>query len=202
MRRRKRTGFRFFLIDHKKFLIVTAVLLTALVVAGILISKWSYRRFMLKMYPRTYSEIVVKEAAQNGLEPNLVYAVIRTESDFDPQAESKAGAVGLMQLTPATFEWLQKREEVKTVLPRDKLYDPQVNIRYGCRFLSLLNKTGGPTTLCAYNAGIARVDSWLKDKQLSKDGVNLTSIPYPETRNYANIVEQNYRQYQELYERK
>lgn len=203
MRFRKRKRIRF-LIDHRRFLIFTAVFLTVLVIAGILISRWSYHRFMVKMYPRTYSEIVVKEAEQNGLDPYLVYSVIRAESNFNPQAKSKAGALGLMQLTPATFEWLQKKDKSESALSQEKLYAPEVNVRYGCRFLSLLLKKYSirRTALCAYNAGIARVDSWLKDENLSNDGISLKSIPYPETRNYADIVEQNYRQYEKLYEQK
>lgn len=186
---------------HKKILITCAVL-AVLIVAAIFLLRWCHTRFLKKMYPRTYSEIVIKEAKQNGLDPNLVYAVIRQESNFDPDARSGAGAIGLMQLTPDTFEWLQKKEPAAAVRPSNALYLPDVNVRYGCRFLSLLLKKYGSrrTALCAYNAGMGRIDAWLKDSQTSKDGKNLDNIPYPETRNYAQRVEQNYQQYQELYQ--
>lgn len=185
---------------HKK-LLITCAALAVLIVVVIFLLRWSHTRFLQKMYPRTYSEIVVKEAKQNSLDPNLVYAVIRQESNFDPDAASNAGAIGLMQLTPDTFEWLQKKESSDSVNSKDTLYQPSVNIRYGCRFLSLLLKKYGirRTALCAYNAGMGRVDTWLKDSKTSKDGKNLDSIPYPETRNYALKVEQNFQQYQELY---
>lgn len=189
---------------HKKLLIalISCIAFALLIVAVVLLLRWSHTRFLQKMYPRTYSDIVITEAKQNGLDPNLVFAVIRQESNFDPDAKSGAGAIGLMQLTPDTFDWLQKKDEIQTLRTKNALYEPNVNIRYGCRFLSLLLKKYGVrrTALCAYNAGMGRVDGWLKDAKTSKDGKNLDNIPYPETKNYARRVEQNYQQYLELYQ--
>lgn len=185
---------------HRKALIVCA-LLVLLLAAAFLLLRWSRTAFLKKMYPRTYSEIVVKEAKRNGLDPNFVYAVIRAESDFDPDAESKAGAVGLMQLTPETFQWLQKREDASPVLPAGDLYKPEINIRYGCRFLALLLQTYRirRTALCAYNAGMGTVNQWLGRSEVSKDGKNLDTIPYPETRKYADAVELYCQRYRDLY---
>lgn len=185
---------------HKK-LLITCVVLAVLVVAAVFLLRWCRIQLLHKMYPRTYSEIVTAEAAENGLDPNLVYAVIRQESGFDPDAKSGAGAIGLMQMTPDTFEWLQKKEGKGTLLESTALYEPSVSIRYGCRFLSILLKKYPVrhTALCAYNAGQGRVDGWLEDKTISKDGKNLNTVPYAETKKYAQKVEENYRQYQELY---
>jgi soluble lytic murein transglycosylase len=185
---------------HKKAVLISA-LLVILVIAVIFLLRWEHERILKAMYPRSFSEIVTAEAAENGLNPNLVYAVIRQESSFNAEAKSKAGAIGLMQLTPATFEWLQKKESGSAALSSDELTKPSVNIRYGCRFLALLLKRYGitRTALCAYNAGMGKVDSWLKDSSLSRDGKNLSSIPYAETRNYAQKVEDNLRQYTEIY---
>lgn len=185
---------------HSRFL-TAGLLLALLAVAVFFLLRWSRTYFLKKIYPRTYSGIVVKEAKRNNLEPNFVYAVIRAESNFDPDAKSKAGALGLMQLTPATFEWLQKREDASPVLPEDDLLKPEVNIRYGCRFLALLLKTYSVrrTALCAYNAGMGTVNQWLKQTKLSADGKNLSAIPYPETKNYADAVELYYRRYLSLY---
>ena len=153
------------------------------------------------MYPLEYSSIVTKEAAANGVEPALVYSVIKTESNFNHNAKSKAGAIGLMQLTPDTFKWLQTKLKPENEYTEDDLYEPAVNIKYGCKFLSILIKKYGNrrTALCAYNAGIGTVNSWLKDTSISGDGKNLTNIPYKETRSYAVSVENNYKQYKELY---
>ena len=185
---------------HRKALIAGA-LLVLLLIAAFFLLRASRIHFLKRMYPRTYAEIVVKEAKRSGLDPNFVYAVIRAESNFDPDAKSKAGALGLMQLTPATFEWLQKREEASPVLPEDDLYKPEINIRYGCRFLALLLEAYPVrrTALCAYNAGMGTVNQWLKRTELSKDGKSLAVIPYPETRNYADAVELYYQRYRDLY---
>lgn len=185
---------------HKKLLIALAVL-AALFLAAAFFLRWVHTRFLQTMYPREYSESVVAEAKENGLDPNLVYAVIRQESRFKADAKSGAGAIGLMQLTPDTFEWLQKKETGKAALSGDALCEPSVNIRYGCRFLGLLMKKYGTahTALCAYNAGQGRVDAWLKDSSLSSDGKSLSSVPYAETGDYVRKVEDNYRQYKALY---
>ena len=199
----RRSSHAFLMLKKHKKLLISLLILAILAVTAVLLIRWSHKRFLQQMYPRTYAEIVVKESKECSLDQNFVYAVIRQESNFNPDAESHAGAIGLMQLTPDTFDWLQYTEKTseKDRLSKNALYQPEVNIRYGCRFLSILMKKYGSrrTALCAYNAGQGRVDSWLKNKSVSKDGKNLDSIPYPETANYAKRVEDNLRQYEELY---
>lgn len=175
--------------------------IAVLLVGAVFLLRWGHERLLKSMYPRSYASIVAARAKENGLDPNLVYAVIRQESGFQAGAQSGAGAVGLMQLTPDTFEWLQRKEGAQDPLSSDALTQPDVNVRYGCRFLALLLNRYGVrrTALCAYNAGIGRVDSWLGDASLSKDGRNLDAIPYAETQNYVEKVEENYRQYRDLY---
>ncbi len=199
---RRRSHASLMLKKHKK-LFLSLLILAILLAAAFFLIRWSHNRFLQQMYPRTYAEIVVKESKDCSLDQNFVYAVIRQESNFNADAESRAGAIGLMQLTPDTFDWLQYTEKTseKERLSKNALYQPEINIRYGCRFLSILMKKYGNrrTALCAYNAGQGRVDSWLKNKSVSKDGKNLDNIPFPETKNYAKRVEDNYQQYKELY---
>lgn len=177
----------------------SGVLLAALLVAAAVLLRLGYDRFQKSVYPLRYSELVEENAKENGLEPALVYAVIRAESSFDPDARSRAGALGLMQLMPETFDWLQQQSG--TQYSEQDLFRPEVNIRFGCRFLAMMTEKYGVrrTALCAYNAGSGAVDSWLKDPGLSSDGKNLSRIPYPETANYADAVEQNYDRYKKLY---
>lgn len=177
------------------------LLLAVLILAGFFALRAGYFHFMKQMYPRNYSEIVTREAQKNGLDPALVYSVIKAESSFDPDAKSGAGAVGLMQLTPDTFEWLQRKSGEKTAYTEKDLYTPEINIRYGCAFLALLLEKYGSerTALCAYNAGIGTVNGWLKDSSVSKDGANLDSIPYGETEKYVDAVLKYYRIYRKLY---
>lgn len=186
---------------HRKQILFLALLALLLVGSGFLL-RWGYGFFLKKMYPLDYSDIVAQQAQENELEPALVYAVIRAESNFDAQACSIAGAKGLMQLTPDTFEWLQKTRGETGAYTQDDLYAPEVNIRYGCYYLSYLIEKYSDlqTALCAYNAGPGSVNSWLSNPQVSSDGKTLDSIPYDETRKYVNTVLKNYKQYQEIYQ--
>lgn len=181
---------------------LTLGLLILLVIAGVFALRAGYDHFMKRMYPLKYSEIISQEARKNNLDPALVYSVVKAESGFDPDAKSHAGAVGLMQLTPDTFEWLQSRREQSETYKEKDLYTPEINVRFGCSFLALLLEKYGSvrTALCAYNAGIGTVNGWLEDPKVSKDGANLDTIPYGETEKYVEAVLENYRHYQQLYQ--
>ncbi len=93
-----------------------------------------FGQFYRAAYPLGYQEAVEREAAQNGLEPALVYAVIRSESSFSSTARSSVDARGLMQLTPDTFQWVRYRLGEEGAAGSDLLYDPDANIRYGWPF--------------------------------------------------------------------
>lgn len=150
-------------------------------------------------YPKKYSRIVTKQAREYDLEESLVYAVIKAESGFDAEAESPVGALGLMQLMPDTFTWMQSHvgEEYET----EALLKPEVNIQFGCALLRLLLDEFGDerTALSAYNAGMGNVASWLSDEAYSDDGVTLKAIPFEETRLYVEKVLQYKEIYEELY---
>ncbi len=175
--------------------------LAILIFIGYFFLNHGYEYFMKKAYPLKYTQIVSREAAANHLEPALVYSVIKAESNFDADAESHAGAIGLMQLTPDTFEWLQTKLKSDAKYTTEDLKVPEINIRYGCKFLSLLLERYDQkrTALSAYNAGIGTVNSWLKDAGISQDGVSLDHIPYEETRKYVDAVLENYDKYSTLY---
>lgn len=183
----------------RKFL-KSCILMTVLLVGAALLLRLGYDRFQKSFYPLRYTEYVERYAKEYHLEPALVYAVIRSESNFDEDARSRSGACGLMQLMPDTFDWLQ--ESQKDTYTEKDLFRPEVNIRYGCRYLSMMMERYGllRTALCAYNAGTGTVDGWLKDSRYSADGKNLTRIPYEETRNYADSVLQSYDKYKKLYQ--
>ncbi len=129
----------------------------------------------------------------------MILAVMRTESDFRADAVSEAGAVGLMQLMPSTFDFLRE-ELLQESLSPDRITDPDVNIRYGSYYLSYLYQRfpSWPLALAAYNAGEGRVEEWLSDERLAKDGV-LHTIPYPETDAYVRAVLTHYEYYLKKY---
>ncbi len=175
-------------------------LLLVLVLVGVGIYH-AYFYFLKKAYPIEYEDIVTQETAKYEIEPSLVYAVIRSESSFRPQAKSTAGAMGLMQLTPETFQWLQTKVNPGEPMDDTALNDPKVNIRYGVYLLSLLRSQYDDETVvpCAYNAGMGNVNKWLKNVETSPDGETLSSIPIEETRNYVDRVLKSKEMYEKLY---
>ena len=150
------------------------------------------------LYPMKYQQQVDRAAETYNLEKSLIYAVIRTESHFDPEAESHVGAVGLMQLMPESFEWLQGLRGQK--LDISELNNPDVNIDYGCYLLRYFYDYYGSeeTAVAAYNAGFV-VGDWLKDPNYSSDGKSLDAIPYGETERYVEKVMKAKKMYKKLY---
>lgn len=151
-------------------------------------------------YPRDYSRYVEKAAEEYELEPSLIYAVIRTESDFNPNAESGAGACGIMQVMPSSFEWLQQIRDCEGRYTEEDLFNPEICIDYGSYLLRYFLDFYGTETsaVAAYNAGFV-VSDWLADPSYSTDGVTLSDIPYPETKEYVNRVTDAKAKYIELY---
>jgi soluble lytic murein transglycosylase len=132
-------------------------------------------------YPLRYQAIVQAHSRNYRLDPALLAAVIYTESKFDADARSSSGAIGLMQLLPATAEGIALHTGGSRFRVSD-LYNPELNIRYGSWYLRhLLDKYGDErTALAAYNAGQDNVDRW----RAAGEG-----IQFPETRNYVAKVE-------------
>jgi len=166
--------------------------------AVLLSSSFAFASAVLRYYPVNYSEYVNENAG--GLERSVVYAVIHAESKFRPDAVSKKGAVGLMQVTEATAEW------TASLMGMDgfeigRLTEPAVNIAIGCFFLNwLVDYYGGDLNLAlaAYNAGLGNVNRWLADENHSLEGTTLHSIPFRETEQYLKRVRLNKRVYDAL----
>lgn len=110
---------------------------------------------------RRVAHVIRAEARRAGLDPLVVLAVIRVESGFDPDAVSRSGAVGLMQLRPATM----REELARARLPAADPRDPAANVRAGVRYLSRLVKAFGALDvgLMAYNAGPGRISRHLRE---------------------------------------
>lgn len=159
------------------------------------------QEFLKTQYPIKYSEYVEEYCRKYNVSKALVYAVIRTESGFREDAGSSAGALGLMQIIPETFEWLQLMREAVGDYVTDDLYKPEINIDYGVYFLSyLLEKyESEECAVAAYNAGFGAVDEWLETPENSSDGIHLDYIPFDETREYVKRVESAKEMYQQIY---
>ena len=146
-------------------------------------------------YPLKYEETIRTAATQNGVEPALVAAVIRTESRFDPEVKSSRGAYGLMQLQPETARFVSERGDVS-----GDYRDPKTNIRMGTWYLGYLQgryEGDERLVLAAYNSGEGQVDAWI-----SEEGFDVgLDVPFAETRDYVEAVLEARDTYAELYGR-
>ena len=155
-------------------------------------------------YPIKYEDLVTHYCKEYQVDEALVYAVIKNESSFQPDAVSNVDARGLMQIQGPTLEWAVYREGEDAQVTADDLFDPEVNIKYGVMLLSLfLDEFQYPdVALCAYHAGWGNVKKWLKDPDYSDDGVTLKVIPFGDTSAYVERVLGARDKYQELYDLK
>ncbi len=199
-RRRKNHGVAILII------LVISIALGFIIDSGITFAEKKY-------YPVKYSEYVEKYSKEYNVPEALIYAIIKTESDFEADAVSRAGAVGLMQFMPDTFcdittNFLYENLDV------GMRYDPETSIKYGAFYLSWIYRTyiqNWETALAAYNAGIGNVfgytdsetgewiEGWIDDPQYSDDGITLKKIPFKETRNYVKKVTRAWEKYEKLY---
>jgi soluble lytic murein transglycosylase len=157
-----------------RFLVVVAVVAAGAVgVSAVLTTKPEW--YLRARYPIKYEEIIQGHARNYDLEPALIAAVIYRESKFDARAGSSAGAIGLMQLTPATAKGIALRTG-GTGFELSDLYKPELNVRYGSWYLRhLLDTYDGDVrkALAAYNGGRGNVER---------------GVIYPETKEYVDRV--------------
>ena len=180
----------------------TVIILSILIISALIALFWVQIDTAISEFchPLEYVDIVESCAKEYTIPKELIYAVIKTESDFKSDAVSNKGAIGLMQITPDTFDWLCMKNSDSDSDP-DRLYKPEVNIRYGTLYLDMLySEFDGDmkTALAAYNAGPNNVRKWLENPDFSKDGV-LTDIPFEETRDYVESVADAMETYRKLY---
>ena len=146
---------------------------------------------LFSVYPLRYKKHINEAATIYSVDPVLVASVINAESSFRRDAVSSKGAVGLMQLMPATAEWVAG--QMKIEYSPEILKDPRINIQIGTFYLNyLLDKFKDvKTALIAYNAGEGSVMTWLADGRFSTTAEGhsvLTSCPYPVTNRYVEKV--------------
>lgn len=166
---------------RRNVVLALVVLLAALAGFVLYVDRTSPVWYERIRYPLRYSEYVRVHADEHGLDPALVAAVIYQESKFRSSVVSSSGAIGLMQLTPATARGIAIRTGGSAFRTQD-LYNPEINIRYGAWYLDNLFKKYGSESLvlAAYNAGQGNVDRWRSHGE---------GIQFPETRAYVKRVE-------------
>lgn len=151
------------------------------------------------LFPVKYEKSISLYCSEYGVDENLVYALIKAESNFDEKALSDAGAKGLMQLTDETFVFCANHLGLPDT---SGIYDTESNLRAGIWYLSYLTKKYNGNTenaVAAYNAGSTNVDKWLSSQRHSKDGKTLDSIPFGETQRYVDKIIKYRKIYSVLY---
>lgn len=153
------------------------------------------------LYPKDYSEFVETYSEEYGVDTDFCYSMIKCESNFKSDALSRAGAKGLMQITPDTFAWVCQKLYGYEV-DEELLFDPETNIKCGIWYLSYLQKEFATEkeVVAAYNAGPNHVKEWLSDSRYSLDGETLLEIPYKETETHIKKVQTAKAIYKKLYE--
>ncbi len=153
------------------------------------------------LFPRPYWSDLTADSSKNGLDPYLVASLIRQESEFNPNAVSRANAYGLMQLLPSVGKAEAKRVGLKG-FSTGELLDPTVNLQLGTANLQqVLARFGGQPeyALAAYNAGDSPVRRWMAENNYKDLPEFVESIPYSETREYVQSILRNREMYRQLY---
>lgn len=179
----------------KKIIIISLIFLIILVF-------FNYRNILKTFYTTNYSEYVEKYAKEQNVDPLLCYAIIKTESNFNPNAVSTSGARGLMQLMTDTAKDVAQNSVIEYTSD-ENLFEPEKNIQLGITYYSQLKShfENDVITLAAYNAGIGNVQKWLNDGTIKYDeyGPNIDDIPFNETKKYVKNILKDYDVYKKIY---
>ena len=183
---------------------VLVLLLLTAVLSAVFFGVDAVRERMLKRaYPTRYEEFVIECSEKYGLEASLILAVIRCESGFRPDAVSRTGAVGLMQIMPDAFDWIKFRLDDDRDITFDSMFEPEYNIQYGTYMLSYLYDQFGSYELAsaAYHQGMNAVQGWIDDGTIDPDhfsvNENLDAMPSDLTQDYIYRVMKAFDKYKE-----
>lgn len=149
------------------------------------------------LFPFKYEDSISASATKYNLDPALVASVINVESGFNARRVSPVGAMGLMQIMPATAVEIAAALNYENFSFSD-LYRPEVNIEFGCyylRYLTNLHDGSLVNVLASYNAGPNKVRAWLLNSTYSPDGQTISKTPYEETNGFIEKVNSSYKIY-------
>lgn len=160
-------------------------------------------KILMCIFPKKYEEYVNKYSEELKIDPMLTFAIIKTESNFEKNIESKSGAIGLMQLMEKTAK--EQAKKLNTDYSKDILYNPEENLKLGLNYFNtLLDYYNNNYILAftAYNAGIGNVQKWIDEGIIKEDGSDFENIPFKETNMYVRKIIRNYKIYKDLYTEK
>lgn len=156
------------------------------------------------VYMWDYQQDIITYSEKNNIDPFLVAAIIKNESNFKHHAVSGVGAVGLMQIMPETGRWIAEQMGLENYKDSD-LYITKTNIRMGCWYVGELDhefKHNMMLLMIAYNAGRGQTRQWMQENGWTYDFNDAKAIPYPDTREYVTKVLQDRDKYYLLYKDK
>jgi soluble lytic murein transglycosylase len=177
---------------------VLLVLLLGLITILFLKSDW----LAVWMYPVQFKEDIRASAANYDVEPHLVAAIIRSETNYKTGMDSKKGALGLMQIMPDTADWVVQKAGFDKVNEDMLRHRADVSIEVGTWYLSSLDQQfdqNKVATVAAYNAGPGNVRKWLDSGIWDGTMETITQIPFGETRHYVKRVFYYYNKYKDIY---
>ena len=176
------------------------ILILSTIIFVLLIILLSYKNIQKLIYKKEYSEYVEIYAKENNIDPLLVYAIIKAESNFNNNAKSNKGAIGLMQLMENTAQEVAKNEAIEFT-SNETLYNSEINIRIGIKYFANLMDIfkNEAISLAAYNAGMGTVQTWIDEGTIKADGSDIENIPYNETNMYVRNILKDYEIYKKLY---
>ncbi len=187
MRSCKKTVFKIFL-----FILILSI-------TAVIIYPYFARTYL---FPKNYSQYVNAYSREYNVDENFIYAIIRTESHFDENAVTNAGAKGLMQITEDTYKWAKNKMRVDDGSTYENIFDPNVNIKYGTYILSILFSEfkDEKTVAAAYHAGRGIVKKWLtNDDSTQEESLEIDKYKFPITDSYVNKVIDAKNMYEKLY---
>ena len=177
-----------------KKIFIALIIIIVIVLLILVINK----QMIKVIYKKDYAEYVTKYSQEYGVEENLIFALIKGESNFNVKAISNKNAQGLMQLMYTTAKEIANESGLE--LNEENILEPETNINLGTKYISnLLEKYKYvEVALAAYNAGSGTVDKWIRNGTIKADGSDIENIPYKETNTYVRKILRDYKIYSQL----
>ena len=181
----------------KKLFIIVLIIFVSIIILSLLDIEEKILKFI---YPIRYKEYVYKYSVNLDIDPMLTFSIIKTESNFNEKAESKSGAIGLMQLMESTAK--EQAEKLNINYSKQILFETEINIILGLNYFNTLLDYYNQNYIlafAAYNAGLGNVQKWIAEGIIKEDGSDIENIPFKETNMYVRKIIKTYETYKELY---
>lgn len=188
IKKRKKTNF---FIKGLKFILLLFLILT--------LSSFFAVAYGTLVRTVKYSDTITKYSKKYNVDPIIITAIIKTESNFNPKAVSNKNAMGLMQILPDTGKWICEKMNIE--FKEEMLFNPDDNIKLGAYYIKYLMDVfeNDDLAYAAYNGGITNVKTWLKEGVITREKETLKNIPFTETRNYVVKINDYIDKYKAFY---